>query len=91
MSVGPWRSLASPSPASRTPPAGLVAADTEFDFSALYPDGPIIRGLQAWRGFADSLPWGPCKFEPERFIDVDDERVLVLMHVTAEGEQRRSG
>ena len=67
--------------------AGLVATDAELDFSALYPDGPIIRGLEAWRGFADSLPWGPSlKFEPERFIDVDDERVLVLMYVTAEGE-----
>ena len=26
------------------------------------------------------------KIEPERFFDVDDERVLVFMRVTAEGE-----
>ena len=67
--------------------AGLVATDAVFDFSAVYPDGPIIRGLEAWRDYADSLPWGrSLKLEPERFFDVDDERVLVLMHVTAEGE-----
>ena len=67
--------------------AGLVAPDAEFDLSAVYPDGPIIRGLEAWRDYADSLPWGrSLKFEPERFFDVDDERVLVFMHVTAEGE-----
>jgi ketosteroid isomerase-like protein len=67
--------------------AGLLAPDAELDFSALYPDGPIIRGLEAWRGFVDSLPWGrSLKLEPERFFDVDDERVLVFMHATAEGE-----
>lgn len=26
------------------------------------------------------------RLEPERFFDVDDERVLVFVHVTAEGE-----
>jgi ketosteroid isomerase-like protein len=67
--------------------AGLVALDAEFDLSAVYPDGPIVRGLEAWRDYADSLPWGrSLKFEPERFFEVDDERVLVFMHVTAEGE-----
>jgi hypothetical protein len=34
-----------------------------------------------------SLPWGrSLTLEPERFLDVDDERVLVFMRVTAEGE-----
>jgi ketosteroid isomerase-like protein len=67
--------------------AGLVAPDFECDFSALYPDGPIIRGLEAWLGFVRSLPWGASlKVEPERFFDVDDERVLVFMRVSAEGE-----
>jgi ketosteroid isomerase-like protein len=33
------------------------------------------------------LPWGrSVKLEPERFFDVDGERVLVFIHVTAEGE-----
>jgi ketosteroid isomerase-like protein len=68
--------------------AGFVAPDAEFDLSAVYPDGPpIIRGPEAWSSYVDSLPWGrSLKFEPERFFDVDDERVLVFVHVTAEGE-----
>jgi hypothetical protein len=33
------------------------------------------------------MPWGrSVKIEPERFFDVDDERVLVFVYVTAEGE-----
>jgi hypothetical protein len=33
------------------------------------------------------LPWGgSLTLEPERFFDVDDERVLVFVRVTAEGE-----
>ena len=77
----------SPSGIEEASRSGLFAADAEFDFSALYPDGPTIRGLGDFRGFMDSLPWGSSlRFEPERFIDVDDERVLVLMHVTGEGE-----
>jgi len=64
--------------------AGVFAPDIEFDFSALYPDGPIIRGIETWRGYADSLPWGrSLKLEPERFIDVEDERVLVFLRGTA--------
>jgi ketosteroid isomerase-like protein len=67
--------------------AGLVAPDAEFDLSDVYPDGPIIRGPEAWREYAASLPWGgSLKFQPERFFDVDDQRVLVFMRVTAEGE-----
>jgi ketosteroid isomerase-like protein len=67
--------------------AGLVVPDAEFDFSALYPDAPIVRGLEALRGLLDSLPWGrSLKLEPERFIDVDDERVVVFMRGTAVGE-----
>jgi uncharacterized protein len=67
--------------------AGLIAPDVEIDYSALYPDGPIIRGLEGWREHLDALPWGrSLKLEPERFFDVDDERVLVFVRVTAEGE-----
>jgi ketosteroid isomerase-like protein len=33
------------------------------------------------------LPWGrSLKLVPERFFDVDDERVLVFVHASAEGE-----
>jgi ketosteroid isomerase-like protein len=67
--------------------AGLVAPDIEFDFSALYPDGPILRGVEAWRWFADTLPWGrSLTLKSERFYDVDDELVLVFVRATAEGK-----
>jgi ketosteroid isomerase-like protein len=67
--------------------AGLLVRDIEFDLSALYPDGPILRGVEAWRGFADTLPWGASlTLKPERFYDVDGERVLVFVHATAEGK-----
>src|SRR5262245_6431266 len=63
-----------------------VAEDAEFDFSALYPDTPILRGIDALRRFIDSGPWvGSLHFEPERFLDVDDERVLVFVRVSATG------
>jgi ketosteroid isomerase-like protein len=66
---------------------GLVASDGEIDFSAMYPDGPILRGVEASMDYLASLPWGrSVKLEPERFFDVDDERVLVFVHVTAVGE-----
>jgi len=67
--------------------AGLAAPDAEFDFSAMYPDGPILRGHEAWRRFIDGLPWGSSlRGEPERFFDIDEERVLVFVRITAEGE-----
>ena len=68
--------------------AGLVAPDVELDFSSLYPDGPVARGLEDWRrSFADTVPWGgSLTFEPERFFDFDDERVLVFMRITARGQ-----
>jgi ketosteroid isomerase-like protein len=64
-----------------------VAPDAEFDFSAVYPDKPIVRGVDELRRFRDSGPWGgsPIRFEPERFFDVDDERVLVFVRVSATG------
>ena len=66
-----------------------VAPDAEFDFSSVYPDTPIVRGVEALRRFRDSGPWGgsPIHFEPERFFDVDDERVLVFVRVSATGHK----
>jgi ketosteroid isomerase-like protein len=65
-----------------------VAPDAEFDFSAVYPDRPIMRGVEELRRFRDSGPWGgsPIHFEPERFFDVDDDRVLVFVRVSATGQ-----
>jgi ketosteroid isomerase-like protein len=69
--------------------SGRIAPDAEFDFTAVYPDRPIVRGIQELRRFRDSGPWGgsPIRFEPERFFDVDDERVLVFARVSATGQE----
>jgi hypothetical protein len=68
--------------------SGKVAPDAEFDFSAAYLDGPIVCCVEALRRFRDSGPWGgsPIHFEPERLFDVDDERVLVFVRVSATGQ-----
>jgi ketosteroid isomerase-like protein len=68
--------------------SGKVAPDAEFDFSAVYPDSPIVRGVEELRRFRDSGPWSGSSihFEPERFFDVDDERVLVFVRVSATGQ-----
>ena len=58
--------------------AAPIAPDAEFDFTALYPDQPVLRGIDAMRSFRDAGPWGRSqRFQPERYLDVDDERVLV--------------
>jgi ketosteroid isomerase-like protein len=69
--------------------SGKVAPDAEFDFTAVYPDRPVMRGVEELRGFRDAGPWGgsPIRFEPERFFDVDDERVLVFARVSATGHE----
>jgi hypothetical protein len=72
-------------------PAGLsgnvrVHPRAEFDFTDLYPDQPLLRGVDAMRRFRDTGPWGrSISFEPERFFEVDEERVLVIARVTAAG------
>jgi ketosteroid isomerase-like protein len=68
---------------------GLISPEVEFDLSALYPDAPIIRGFDQVARWAESGPWGrSARFEAERVLDVDDERVLVLVRVTARGQER---
>src|SRR5215204_5980820 len=66
---------------------GTVAPDAEFDFSEVYPDSPIMSGVEELLSFRDSGPWSgsPIRFEPERFLDIDDERVLVFVLVSAKG------
>jgi len=78
----------SPSGIEKASEAGVVAPDIELDFSALYLDGPVVRGMEEWRQvFANAVPWGASvTFEPERFFDVDEERVLIFMLVRAQGE-----
>jgi ketosteroid isomerase-like protein len=69
--------------------SGNIAPDAEFDFTAAYPDRPILKGVEELRRFRDSGPWSgaPIQFEPERFFDVDDERVLVFVRVSATGHE----
>jgi ketosteroid isomerase-like protein len=68
-------------------PAGLMAADVVIDYSALFPDGRVVRGAEAWGRYAESLPWGgSLTVAAERIFDVDDERVLVFVRARAEGE-----
>jgi ketosteroid isomerase-like protein len=67
--------------------AKWITPDAEADLSAVYPDAPVVRGRQVLTRLAEMLPWGlSVRLEPERFFDVDDERVLVFIHITAEGE-----
>ena len=67
----------------------LIAPDAEFDFSEVYPDMRVLRGAAAVRRFRDTGPWvgSPIHLEPERFFDVDDERVLVFVQMSATGTE----
>lgn len=65
--------------------AGRMAPDVEFDFTAAFLDGPVIRGIEELRRLRDEGPWEKLSYEPERFVDIDDERVLVLVTVHATG------
>jgi hypothetical protein len=63
-----------------------VAPDAEFDFTALYPDGPVLHGIDEARRFRDEVPWDMLHFEPERLIEVDEERVLALVRALGVGQ-----
>jgi ketosteroid isomerase-like protein len=65
--------------------AEWVHPDAEADLTAVYPDQPILRGIDEMRSFRDTA-WGTTQqFEPERYFDVDDERVLVFVRGRATG------
>ena len=67
-----------------------VAADVEIDFSDVYPDQPVVRNIEEMRAFADAGPWGrSVRLEPQRYVDVDEDRVLVLVRVMATGTGSR--
>jgi ketosteroid isomerase-like protein len=64
-----------------------LAPGVELDMSSLYPDAPILRGVDELLRWAYSGPWGgSAQLHAERFFDVDTERVLVFVRVTATGE-----
>lgn len=62
---------------------------TEFDFTSIYPDGPVLRGIEEVSRFREEGPWEVLRFRPERFFDVDDERVLVFVKAEATGKESR--
>ena len=67
--------------------SAYIAPDAQFDFTSIYPDRPVLKGVEEMRSFRDAGPWGgSIHFEPERYFDVDDERVLVFVRVTATGQ-----
>ena len=77
------RAYLNPAPLTDAAP---MAPDAEFDFTAVYPDQPVLRGIDAMRSFRDAGPWGRSqRFQPERYLDVDDDRVLVLVRAIATG------
>src|SRR5438477_10456883 len=64
-----------------------LARDAEFDFSEVYPDQPVLHGVEQMRRFRDESPWGrSLHFELERCFDVDNERVLVFVRATSTGQ-----
>jgi ketosteroid isomerase-like protein len=65
--------------------AEISTPDTVFDFSDVYPDGPVVRGVESVRRIAASWPWEVLRFDPEGFLQADRQRVLVLVRATATG------
>ena len=66
-----------------------LAPDVRFDFTSIYPDRQILRGVAAVREFRETGPWrgAPIHFKPECFFDVDDEHVLVFVQVSVVGTE----
>jgi ketosteroid isomerase-like protein len=64
----------------------VATPNAEFDFTDAYPDGKLVRGVDGVRRIAANWPWGGLRFEPERFIEIDTERVLVFVRATATGK-----
>jgi ketosteroid isomerase-like protein len=65
--------------------AEFATADTVFDFTGAYLDGPAVRGVEGVRRLAANWPWDALQFDPERILDVDGQRVLVFVRATATG------
>jgi ketosteroid isomerase-like protein len=65
--------------------AEFAEPDTEFDFTDAYPDGKVVKGVEGVRRIAAKWPWDDLQFDPERFFDVDAERVLVFVRARATG------
>jgi len=65
--------------------AEYATPDTVFDFTDAYPDGEVVTGLEGVRRIAANWPWETLHFDPERFVEVDERRVLVFVRAIATG------
>jgi hypothetical protein len=65
--------------------AEIAESDTEFDFTDAYPDGKRVRGVAGVRRIAAKWPWEGLRFQPERFLELHEGRVLVFVRATATG------
>jgi ketosteroid isomerase-like protein len=63
-----------------------IAPHAEFDFTAIYPDRPVLIGQESMRRFREESPWEKLHFDAERYIDVDESRVLVFVRARATGK-----
>ena len=45
----------------------------------------MLKGVKELRRFREQGPWEELRYEPGRFFAVDDERILVLVKVSAIG------
>ncbi|MEX2253756.1 MAG: nuclear transport factor 2 family protein [Thermoleophilaceae bacterium] len=68
----------------------FVHPEIEWVSAGLIPDlDPVYRGTEGvkrfWRDFME--PWEEIQIEPERFVDVSDDELLVLAHFRARGRQ----
>src|SRR5215210_6113003 len=69
----------------------FYAADIEWDVSRWAPDLPdVARGQKEVRRLFQRFlgMWGEVRFEPERFIEHDDQVVVIL---TVQARGRESG
>jgi hypothetical protein len=56
------------------------------DLAAVYPDQPVRRGIDELHRFRDAgSRRKPQRSEPERFFELDDERVLVPVRGASSG------
>ena len=69
--------------------AEFSGPDAEFDFTDAYPDGPVVRGVDGVRRIASNWPWEGLQFEPERFVELAPERVLVFVRASRDGSGKR--
>jgi ketosteroid isomerase-like protein len=67
----------------------ISAADVVIDLTALFLDQALLCGREEALAYLKTSPWASLRFAPERYLRLDDERVLVLSRTVQTG--RASG